>query len=308
MKRFKNILFVADGVREPSGALERAVELAENNEARLTLTDVVEPVASSGFGTTPDYDLTSLVRDRRTEELADLAAPHLANGGPVATEVAVGTPFIEIIRSVQRNGFDLVIKPAHAPVGPAARLFGSTDLHLLRKCPCPVWIDEPGPRSPYRTVLAAVNPAGAGGPALDRLILDLATSLGDREDAVVHLVHAWRLEGEDLLRSGRARIPDRDLDVMLADRRNLDAGRLAELISPYGFELGDPRVHLVKGDPARVIVETAEMLSADLLVMGTLARTGVAGLFIGNTAEDVIEQSARPVLAVKPRGFVSPVV
>jgi universal stress protein E len=307
MKRFKNILFVADGIREPAGALDRAGELAETNEARLTVMDVAEPVAPCGFGTHSDYDFTSLVRDRRAEELAELTAPHVAKGRLIATQMAVGTPFIEIIRSVQRNGFDLVIKPAHAPVGPAARLFGSTDLHLLRKCPCPVWIDHPGPRKPYRTILAAVNPVGAGGPGLDRLILDLATSLADREDAVVHLVHAWRLEGEALLRSGRARIPERDLDIMLEDLRSADAGRLAELISSYGFEIGDPRVHLIKGDPATVIVEKAEALGADLLVMGTLARTGVAGLFIGNTAEEVIEQTARAVLAVKPQGFITPV-
>ena len=41
--------------------------------------------------------------------------------------------------------------------------------------------------------------------------------------------------------------------------------------------------------------------------MGTLARTGVAGLFIGNTAETILEQLTCSVLAIKPPGFVSPV-
>lgn len=47
---------------------------------------------------------------------------------------------------------------------------------------------------------------------------------------------------------------------------------------------------------------------ADLVVMGTVARTGVAGLIIGNTAEAILEQVNCSVLAIKPAGFKSPVV
>ena len=43
------------------------------------------------------------------------------------------------------------------------------------------------------------------------------------------------------------------------------------------------------------------------MVMGTVCRTGVAGFFIGNTAENVLHQVNCSVLAVKPQGFVSPV-
>lgn len=41
--------------------------------------------------------------------------------------------------------------------------------------------------------------------------------------------------------------------------------------------------------------------------MGTFARIGIAGFFIGNTAEAILEQLQCSVLAVKPPGFVSPV-
>jgi nucleotide-binding universal stress UspA family protein len=40
--------------------------------------------------------------------------------------------------------------------------------------------------------------------------------------------------------------------------------------------------------------------------MGTVARTGLSGVFIGNTAENIINSLECPVLAVKPEGFVSP--
>jgi nucleotide-binding universal stress UspA family protein len=50
----------------------------------------------------------------------------------------------------------------------------------------------------------------------------------------------------------------------------------------------------------------AKQLHVDLVVMGTVARTGIAGLFIGNTAETILEQLQCSVLAVNPLGFVSP--
>jgi len=55
----------------------------------------------------------------------------------------MGTGFLQIIRTVLRNGHDLVIKPAENPDF-IERLFGSDDMHLLRKCPCPVWLTKPG--------------------------------------------------------------------------------------------------------------------------------------------------------------------
>ena len=60
------------------------------------------------------------------------------------------------------------------------------------------------------------------------------------------------------------------------------------------------------GDRGRLDALRAQ-LDADLVVMGTVGRTGIAGLFIGNTAEMVLEQVQCSVLAVKPAGFVSPV-
>lgn len=44
----------------------------------------------------------------------------------------------------------------------------------------------------------------------------------------------------------------------------------------------------------------------NLLVMGTLARTGIRGVLIGNTAEKILDQVRCSVVAVKPPGFVSP--
>ena len=66
-------------------------------------------------------------------------------------------------------------------------------------------------------------------------------------------------------------------------------------------------LHVVKGHPERVVSELARELSVDLVVMGTVARTGIDGFFMGNTAESILAQIDCSVLTVKPPGFVSPV-
>jgi nucleotide-binding universal stress UspA family protein len=64
---------------------------------------------------------------------------------------------------------------------------------------------------------------------------------------------------------------------------------------------------LLKGEPDESIVDLANRELVELIVMGTVSRTGLAGFFIGNTAEKVLHSIDCSVLAVKPEGFVTPV-
>ena len=79
------------------------------------------------------------------------------------------------------------------------------------------------------------------------------------------------------------------------------------LLAPYGLKAADPGVHLITGEAATVVGMKAEEIGVDLIVMGTVGRTGVPGLFIGDTAEDVLRTTRTSVLVVKPAGFASPV-
>ena len=308
MKRFKNILFVADRQDGISAALDRAVALSQTNSARLTVMDVIPDAGLADVvRRTYAVDLNAQIRQQRLEALEALVHPHTAADIPVYTKVTTGITFLEVVRAVLRNGHDLVMKVAQYDAGLTPWLFGSTDLHLLRKCPCPLWIDQPDGTRPYRRLLAAVNPLDDGSGDLSRLILDLATSLAAREDAVLHIIHTWELPGESMLASGRGRIPRNELDRLLDDTEARHRQALDVLLLPYGLCSGVENVHLVKGHAARTISAHTRERDIDLVVMGTLGRTGIPGLFIGNTAEDVLRDTQTPVLAVKPRGFVTPV-
>jgi len=137
--------------------------------------------------------------------------------------------------------------------------------------------------------------------------MDLASSLAERESAHLHVVHAWRLEGETTLRSGRARVQPERLQEVLQTTEQIHSQILNNLLVHYGLTTESPNVTLVKSGATDAILKLSKKVSADLIVMGTVGRTGIPGLFIGNTAEDVLQSNKASVLAVKPSGFVSPV-
>ncbi len=74
----------------------------------------------------------------RAQEIAILVDPYKKRI-PVQKKVLKGMPFKEILREVMHNGHDLLIKSPDCSVL-LDRLFYSTDTHLLRKCPCPVFL------------------------------------------------------------------------------------------------------------------------------------------------------------------------
>jgi nucleotide-binding universal stress UspA family protein len=308
MKRFKNILFLADRHDGLSAALDRAVALSKTNAARLTVMDVTPDSGLADYvRQTYGVDVNAQLRAQRLQALESLTRPYTDAGVPVYVKVVTGIPFIEVVRAVQRNAHDLVMKAAQNDIGLAGSLFGSTDMHLLRKCPCPVWIDQSAGAPSYQRLLAAVDPFDDESGDLQRLILDLATSLAEREQAALDVVHAWELPGESILANGRGRIPLNELDLLLANREKHHRQAMDALLEPYGLSTASSNVHLLKGRPAKIISGCAREQDADLIVMGTLGRIGIPGLFIGNTAEDVLRESQTPVLAVKPSGFVSPI-
>lgn len=318
MKSFRSILYVAEEGGAQGPAVTRAVTLAENNQADLTIMAVMaplEPPAESPPGVPIAAETQAAAVAERRRELDDLAAP-FRERVTVRPKVAVGTRFLEVIRAVLRDGHDLVIKSAENPER-LQRLFGSDDAHLLRKCPCPVWLMKPAEKPNYDCIMAAVDvqapQASPAGAELNLQITELAGSLAVSDFAALHLVHAWEAPAETLVRATSDR-PDEArsayVDGELARRRAGMAALCRLLRARIGrdaYEHIAPRTHLARGSAKTVIPETAVGLGADLVVMGTVARTGIPGLIIGNTAEAILDQIHCAVLAVKPPGFVSPV-
>ena len=323
MKRFKDILCTVEPGKECKLALERAVTLAENNQANLTVITVA-PSISAGIGM-PEGGPTSTELQAATvnshkQELENLVESYRQRI-KVETRVLIGTPFLEIIREVLRNAHDLVIKCPES-LDWLDRLFSSDDKHLLRKCPCPVWMVRPQTGESFDRILAAVDVDDSyptkelkTRQALNEMVIELASSLAVSEFAELHVVHAWEATGEDIMRHGiMIQKPENEVNAYVYQVRRRHTQLLDTLIKEVSAKLGEdaadyikPQLHMPKGSARKVIPELAKELQVDCIIMGTVARTGVAGLFMGNTAETILDQLECSVLAIKPPGFVTPV-
>jgi nucleotide-binding universal stress UspA family protein len=322
MKRFQDILCVVEPGEKSRDALARAITLAQNNQASLTVVVVAE-IVTAGIGMPEggaiSADLQEALVSARAQGLKDLVDPYRKRID-IETKVLIGVPFLEIIREVLRSGHDLVIK---APENPdwLERLFGSDDMHLLRKCPCPVWlIKHEAPKS-YRRILAAVD-ADDDHPkaelktrhALNQQILQMASSLALSDFAELHVVHVWHAVGESAMHGAFLHASAKEIVAYVEQTRLKHEASLQnvvrEMIGTAGTDAIDflkPQSHLLKGSARKEIPALAKRIDADLIVMGTVGRTGVPGFFMGNTAEAILDQIDCSVLAVKPPGFVTPV-
>lgn len=306
MTPFKNILYVAEETVDQVSAVARSVSMAENNQARLTVIDVIPPVV--------DAHLSGTVKHHR-QKLESLVEPY-RNRVKIQIDVLAGTIFLEVIRSVLRNEYDLVVKAAENPDF-MKRLFGSVDMHLLRKCPCAVWLIKTPEKSKYDCVLAAVDfeplQAVASEQAFNNEILDRAASLALSDSASLHLVHAWDAIAETTMLV-HGDISSDDVAAHVQQQYSIHQKglyRLGELlrdrIGTDSYNKLSTNFHLPKGPAKKVIAPLAAALQADIVVMGTVARTGISGLIIGNTAESILGQLTCSVLAIKSPGFKTPV-
>ena len=319
MKRFSNILLMADAALADSIALKRAVALALNNQASLTLVDSVDSIPTemqmAVTAITPAEVVDIVVSENRAQ-LEQVVTCTAKSGVDIKTNVLIGKPFLEIIRQVLRNKHDLVIKCVEPSTTLKDVLFGSTDMHLMRKCPCPVWIIKPTEHQHFRRILAAVDqaPEDTVKDILNRQILEISTSMALTEFSELHIVHAWHLITENIFRSDRTDVTDAEVDAMVAEEANKRKQWLENLVSTYGnkrdkdaVDYLDPQLHLIKGDAKHIVPTIARELNVGLIIMGTIARTGIPGFFMGNTAESILNQIDCSVLTIKPPGFVSPV-
>jgi nucleotide-binding universal stress UspA family protein len=285
-------------------ALELAVKLAEHNDAALTVIDVVKepPLFLQGIYPVATWSSVADREDRLRVKTSWIDSDLVR----CTTKVVQGRPAVEIIKEVLREGHDLVMKDVQVDGDDDALFFGSVDTRLMRSCPCPVWLVKPRGPAPFGRVLAAVDPQAIS-PERNRTnatIMELASAVAQTETARLDVVAAWTGPGEAMVSdSVDSAIMRQYLEVTESKSRE----NLESIIQVSQVPIPADNVHFCHGHPGNVIRDVATKINADLIVMGTLARNGIPGLVMGNTAESVLRTVSSSVLALKPDGFQSPV-
>ena len=324
MQRFENILCIIDEQQDSKAAVLQSLEIANDHQARITFASVLKVPRSwhLAFGSKEEFNskLGEASEIRKTVIRSWLS--EIEPDSDYEIDIYSGVGFIEIIRSVKRNHFDLVVKCAENPDW-LGRIFGSDDMHLMRKCPAAVLMLKPGQQGPIRNILATVDVNEDVRDSdeervqehINKKVLQYSASLCVSELTRLHIGSVWEAYGEDFERySVFSHAPEGLVDLYVDRSRQDCEDKLNQLMSDLEAIIGEdavkfinPEPHIAKGHPSKEIPAMAEKYRIDLVVMGTVGRVGLPGLFIGNTAESILEQVRCSVLTIKPDGFETPV-
>jgi nucleotide-binding universal stress UspA family protein len=123
---------------------------------------------------------------------------------------------------------------------------------------------------------------------------EIARGLAARLGARVHLVHAFHVPVQGPLPDMVLFPPD-----ALTSYRETATRALEKMLDELAAAGIDGHLHLAPGAPAAVIDDTARAVGADLVVVGTRGRSGLAHVLLGSVAERVLRAAPCPVLAVR---------
>ena len=223
-------------------------------------------------------------------------------GLAATAKLVSGEGWIEIIREVEQSGHDVVIVGTRN-VGALRRLlFGSTAMRLLHNCPCPVWVTPPELRPFPHNILVTSDFS-----PVSEITVKLGLTIGQLSGATVHVLHAVDYLIDRLWSVG---LMYTNMDLYHAHVKAEAHQRLTDQLARVarGQPAATVELHIVEGGSIAdtAIIEFIEHHQVDLLLMGTMARGGLPGLSIGNTAERLVTHVPCSMLAVKPDDFMPP--
>ncbi|HEX4974161.1 MAG TPA: universal stress protein [Steroidobacteraceae bacterium] len=248
-----------------------------------------------------------IISDRRGR-LQRLAASAELRGVQVSASVTWDYPAADgLVRQVLRHRPVMLLAESHRHSRLLRPFLSNTDWDLVRKCPCPVWLSKSSRAQVDGPVVAALDPlhAHAKPAQLDSIILEHALAVARGKPGRVLACHAYRLPAPMAVDGA---VDAYWIGVSAAEMQQYEATvqrQLQRLTDKYHIPAANRL--LVRGDAAAALARVAKQRRAIAVVMGAVSRSAMKRLFIGHTAERVLDTLVCDVLVVKPRGFRSDV-
>ena len=301
----RRVLVVVDPTAGAQPAIERASWLARRSPTRVELfiSDYSPHLADERSVTAGES--RAAVLDRHRRRLEQLAEPLRTAGLAVDIDARWDYPLHDsIVRKAVDSGADLVIKDTHYHSALQRSIFSNTDWSLIRACAATLWLVKPRPPGQHPCFVAAVDPLHERDkPAnLDRRILATATDLATALGGEVHVFHAFDVSAALAISTDSMTMPIALPINDFAEAMHVEhADAVAALCKTHGIPR--ERTHVHQGGTRELLMALTEQLRADAVVMGAISRSGLKGLFLGNTAEDVLDRLHCDLVIVKPEGF-----
>ncbi|HEY6927415.1 MAG TPA: universal stress protein [Steroidobacteraceae bacterium] len=308
MRSVRRILVaIKDYQAKTTPALVKGAQLARALGARIELFHSISaPLYVDGYGSfsveLPQVEST--MRERILAKLEKMAQRLRHDGIKVTVAAEWDFPVYEaVVRRANQIQADLIVADQHAGKHIVAGLLHLTDWELLRLSPVPVLLVKTSGTYRNPAVLATVDPGHTfSKPAkLDQRILAASSMLARALHGKEHVLHAYAP-------FPFTADPETMINQETVDRLQADATAAAQ--KTLDRELRSSRIpksqrHIVGRHPADAIAQTAKETHSAIVVMGAVSRSGLKRLFIGNTAERVLDLLTCDVLVVKPAHFAN---
>lgn len=308
MNEFNKILAVIDPAVSQQKSLDRAIELAEKCDAKITAFLCIYDFSyemTSMLSTEARNQVRHALLDDKVGWLNDIIHQYESK---IATSLEIrvvwhNRPYEAIIHEVLSNHHDLIVKGTQDHDTLQSVIFTPTDWHLLRKAPVSVLLVKDHDWPENGQILAAINVGSEQEChiSLNQRITQSAQNMATLLHSNVHLVNSYPGTPTNVLME----VPNFDPDIYNETLKQHHKNSMRD--HAMEFYISDKACHLQEGLPEDVIPKVAAAIDAELVIIGTIGRQGISAALIGNTAEHIIDMLNCDVLALKPEGFVTPV-
>lgn len=278
-----NILVITDQDNVSTLALDKANEIAKQFRSNVEVVSFVDSSQS-------DVDISS--HDK-------LMRQHLNNSFDdelnVSLQIIVTSDLADWTQKhCSEQPVDLVVKTGHRS---ESLFYTPTDWQLIRKLDCPLMIISEQKWRPKPTIIAALD-AGDNDPIQRKIDLDVlghANQWAEVKDCQLNAVYTMPLPVAKI-----------ELDIIEQDQFERENQAKAERLLNERLAMSHIKVddkHIEFGAPEKRIPSYANKVKADLVVLGSVGRTGLNGLLLGNTAEKVLHNLRTDILIIKPQKY-----
>lgn len=303
MLNIQRILVVLDPENAEQIALTRAVEIARSTQSKLTLlTHTFELYCEEGSSL--DKNSRESIKKAllaRTQAWIDGLAATIEGVNDVTTEVHwCKHNHAAVNESLNNQSADLVIKSAR-PESLLKKLFTPENWGILRHCAAPVMLVKSAQPWRHNRILTCIDATSTdqGHVLINDNLLSYAENLSDHMNIDLHLVNSY-----PAISTAFAMVPEivapEDIQKQIHDQHSDACLRWANK-----YNLNTDNIYVQEGDAEEVVTRVAKIIEADAILIGSVGRTGLAGVFIGNTAEQLIDRVNCDIIVLKPNDGVA---
>ena len=284
----KKILLATDFSERSDRALRRATLLARQFGACLSIVHVVDD--------DQPRRIVDSERNAASELLSELRnTVQSVDGVSCETDVVLADPFAGIARAAAEQTPDLLIIGPHRREMLRDVFVGTTAERTIRSVSCPVLMVNAPPAGPYRHVMLTTDMSEGAANAVN-----VCAALRIARGAQTSILHVFDAPAVHLVMGHT--IPVDERQAYLDDQRKEASHALSAFVKSVDWRSIRQDVRQARNAPAKEILVAAKDGSADLVVVGSHGRRGLARFLLGSVAEEVLRQADCDVLVNPPSG------